>query len=54
MEAFLGFILIIAGVIILIRGLNFKEDENTMDGLKFRMLLTGGASIFIGLIIMLR
>jgi hypothetical protein len=50
----LALILMIAGVLVLRRGLRMEEDENTMEGLKFRMVLTGGFTIFVGLIILLR
>jgi hypothetical protein len=54
MEKLSGLILIIAGVIVLYRGIKLQNDENTMEGLKFRLLLTGGGTIFVGLIIMFR
>jgi hypothetical protein len=54
MEIVGGLILLIAGALVLWRGINLKEDGNTMTGLKFRLLLTGGASIVFGLIFMLR
>ena len=51
-NVFGGLLLIIAGVYMLMNGL--KEEKDAMGGLKYRKLLIGGASIFFGLIIMLR
>ena len=50
----MGLVLMIAGVVVLVRGLKLKEDENTIGSLKYRQLLIGGASIFFGLIIFFR
>jgi hypothetical protein len=51
-EFFWGLLLVVSGAIILYRGLN--KDDQSMPGIKYRMLVVGGAAIFFGLIIMFR
>jgi hypothetical protein len=51
-EGIWGFLLMLAGVPMLYRGIKLKEDKNS--GIKFRLILTGAAAIFFGFIIMIR
>ena len=53
-EPILGFLLMLAGIPVLYRGIKYKEDENTVSGMKYRLIMTGAFTIFVGFIIMVR
>lgn len=52
MQMVVGLSLIALGIFLLFRVLT--KDYSTMAGLKYRMLLVGSATIFFGLILILR